>query len=271
MQADLPPWAQNRRRAATRTDSSESEKKQAKVLHQAEEAATAEAGGGKPSKQGVLMALVMILARMSLQHGRALAEITGVLFKCFLLPLEHSLAECTMGGGDEYQEMVNERREAVAAATKKPGGKKKAKDAAKEDDDTDEEEMPAAMPALLPSPHLFIGMQSISTLIKEGCKDESKDATAARGKLKEAWDAQIVGKDEAEVQSTFKVWRGRRPQKQTKGPKHLKLIFCMADPLESALSRYLLLTGGKQKIGQAPKDYLEREATNLMQKLQKRN
>ena len=98
------------------------------------------------------------------------------------------------------------------------------------------------------------------TLIKEGCKDESKDATAARGKLKEAWDAQIVGKGEAEVQSTFKVWRGRRPLKQTKGQKHLKLFFCMADPLESALSRYLLLTGGIQKTGRAPKDYIEREA-----------
>ena len=263
---DMPGFM-SRRRAASKSEPVVRDRKQARVLQQAEEAAAAGSGGAKPSKQNILIQLVLILTRMSLTQARELAEITGVVFRCFLLPLAHIVSKLTMDGGDEYQEMVTERRERVEEASKKTAARKKGKK--KDDLDSESSEGEAEVVEQLPSPHVFIALKAIGGLIQAGNTNESKEAFETRQKLKEAWDQEIKGKDEEHILRNLKVWRGRKPQKQSKGPKHLKLILCLSDPLQELLSTYLLQTDCKQKIGQAPRGYLEREAASLMKKLSK--
>ena len=271
IKVDMPGFM-SRRRAASRVEPEARDSKQARVLQQAEEAATAGGGGSKPSKQNTLIQLVLILTRMSLMQARELAEITGVVFKCFLLPLPHIISKLTMEGGDEYQAMVTERRErldelAKASAGKKGKGKKKDKEELSGDESSGMETEEVV--EQLPSPHVYIALKAIGGMIQAGSASESKEALATRQKLKEAWDQEIKGKDEEHILKNLKVWRGRRPQKQSKGPKHMKLILCISDPLQELLATYLLQTDCKQKIGQAPRGYLEREAATLMKKLSK--
>ena len=274
MEAEMPEFMSTRKRIASRGAKGEKGEKQAKVVEMAEEAASAASGGGKASKQAVLIQLAMVLTRMCMMHSRELGEIIGVIFKCILLPLDHQCAILTMEGGDEYQEMVNERREALEKlGIKKKGGKSsgKGKQALDEDSDMDEEteEKPEETVPLLPSPHVYIGVKAIGGVIQLGSKGETPEATASRDLMKKAWDLQIKGQSETKVLDSLKVWRGRKPQKQSKGKKCLKLILCIADPLQEHLVNYLVQTGGQLKQGQAPKGYLEREAANLMKKLGK--
>jgi len=271
--AEMPSFMGRRRASrAEPTGAENRQAKQARVVQQAEDAA-ANSGGGRASKQNILVQLVMILTRMSMNQARELAELTGVMFTCFLLPLSHVLAVLTMDGGDEYQEMVVERRQAVAdLEQRKPKAKQKSKkeDQISDDDMSGKEEPPSDQETvpLLPSPHLFISLKAIGGLIEKGNKDETPEALSVRHKLKQAWDNQVKGKEESVIMGVIKIWRGRRPQKG-KGPKpkHLKLIMCLADPLQEHLSAYLKLTGATQKQGQAPRGYLEREAANLLKKL----
>ena len=122
----------------------------------------------------------------------------------------------------------------------------------------------------LPSPHVFIALQAISALIQAGVPNEQPPALALRQQLKTAWDEQVKGKEELDLLKTIKIYRGRKPQKQAKGQqKHYKLIMCISDPLQQIFADYLVATGAKEKAGQAPRGYLEREAANLMRKLNK--
>ena len=189
------------------------------------------------------------------------------------MPLSHVLAVLTMEGGDEYQEMVVERRQAVAdLEQKKPKPKQKPRkeDYISDDEMSGKEDLPSDQESVpqLPSPHIFISLKAIGGLIEKGYRDETPEALSVRRKLKQAWDDQVKGKEESAILSAIKIWRGRRPQKG-KGPKpkHLKLIMCLADPLQEHLTSYLKLTGAIQKQGQAPRGYLEREAANLLKKL----
>ena len=266
---DMPSFMGGRRRVASQAAQGNRQAKAAKVVQQAEAAAT-EAGGGKPSKQNILTQLVLILTRLSLNQARDLAEITGALFRTFLLPLEHLVSEQSISSGEEYQDMVKNRKEQVAEAAAKAKKAKKGEEA-EEDSDMDgfatdtKEEIPQ-----LPSPHIFIALQAISALIQTGVPNEQPPALALRQQLKTAWDDQVKGKEELELLKTIKIFRGRKPQKQTKGQqKHYKLIMCMNDPLQQILADYLVATGAKEKAGQAPRSYLEREAANLMRKLNK--
>ena len=276
MAAEMPAFM-GRRRLASRVEPSGAENRQAKqarVLQQAEEAA-ASGNGGRASKQNILVQLVMILTRMSMNQARELAELTGAMFTCFLLPLSHILAVLTMEGGDEYQEMLVERRQAVADLEQQKKQTKAKQKPRKEEADSDDEmsgkeDLPSDQESvpLLPSPHLFISLKAIGGLIEKGNKEETPEALSVRRKLKQAWDDQVKGKEESAILSVIKIWRGRRPQKG-KGPKpkHLKVVMCLADPLQEHLSAYLKLTGATQKQGQAPRGYLEREAANLLKKL----
>ena len=272
MAAEMPAFMGRRRASrAEPTGAENKQAKQARVIHQAEEAATS--GGGRASKQNILVQLVIILTRMSMNQARELAELTGAMFTCFLLPLSHVLAVLTMEGGDEYQEMVAERRQALAdlePKTPKTKQKQKKEDLISDDEMSGKEDTPSDQDTVpqLPPPHLFISLKAIGGLIEKGNKEETPEALNVRRKLKQAWDDQVKGKEESAILSAIKIWRGRRPQKG-KGPKpkHLKLIMCLADPLQEQLSAYLKLTGATQKQGQAPRGYLEREAANLLKKL----
>ena len=215
--AEMPSFMGRRRASrAEPTGAENRQAKQARVVQQAEDAANS--GGGRASKQNILVQLVMILTRMSMNQARELAEVKGVMFTCFLLPLSHVLAVLTMDGGDEYQEMVVERRQAVAdLEQRKPKTKQKSKkeDQISDDDMSGKEEPPSDQETvpLLPSPYLFISLKAIGGLIEKGNKDETPEALTVRHKLKKAWDDQVKGKEESVIMGVIKIWRGRRPQK----------------------------------------------------------
>jgi hypothetical protein len=263
---DMPAFMGTRRRMASQAAPGSRQSKAAKVVSQAE-ASAAEASGGKPSRQNILTQLVLILTRMSLNQARDLAEITGALFRTFLLPPEHLVSEQSTLSGDDYQDMVKNRREQVEEAATKAKKTKKGEEIQEDSDDMDDvkEEIPQ-----LPSPHVYIALQVIGALIQKGVPNEQPPALALRQQLKTAWDTQVKDKEELELLKTIKIYRGRKPQKQAKGqPKHFKLIICMSDPLQQIFADYLVATGAKEKAGQAPKSYLEREAAALMRKLNK--
>ena len=89
LEADLPEFMAARKRTASRGAEGGKAEKQAKVVEMAEEAASAADGGGRASKQSVLMQLVAVLTRLRLANSRELGEVIGVIFKCILLPLDH--------------------------------------------------------------------------------------------------------------------------------------------------------------------------------------
>ena len=185
-------FLQPRRRLASRSAQGERESKQARVVEEAEEAAAeAEGGGRKPGKQAILIQLVLILSRMCLLQSRELSEIIGVLFRCVLLPVAHITAVLTMEGGDEYQEMVNERREKLGSTT----AKKKKKGGQESEDDEIEEQSKEDVEQL-PSPHLHIALKAIAGTIQKGAQGETPAANTIRIRLKEAWDSSVKGKSE---------------------------------------------------------------------------
>ena len=113
-------------------------------------------------------------------------------------------------------------------------------------------------------------MGSLAEMISKGCRDESAQATAVRQRLKTVWDAKIKDAEEKDLKTMIKVWRGRWPQqKQRHKAKHAKLILCCSPELQEPLLEYLALTGATEKVGKAPKGWLEREAANLLKKLGK--
>ena len=108
----MPEWTARRKRLASAGAAlTEKGSKVHRVLAEAEGAAAAKGGGGggaRPKKQAILEQLVMIIARMCMSQARDLAELTGVLYSCNLLPLNHITAATSMDLGDEYQDMIKE-------------------------------------------------------------------------------------------------------------------------------------------------------------------
>ena len=272
MQVDMPKFLARKRLASASAPVSAG--KTARVIAEAEAAADKITKGGKGKKQNILEQLVMILTRLSLAQSRELAEIVGILFCCVLLPLRHITAKTTIQHGDEYQDMVKElkteKAEYYKNKEKKPS--KKSEEAEEDDEElemeSDEDEDKDA-PAELVAPHVRISLTSLGETISAGEPGESAEATAARQKLKQAWDSHIKGKEEHEIKQIVKVWRGRKPPRKGKGKKMMKMVLCLIPEVQIPLMEYLLLTGGVEKRGKAPRGWLEREASSLLSKLGK--
>ena len=91
MDVELPKFM--RKRAATREGDGAKDSKAAKMVEEAERAAAGTSSGDrKPRRQAIVEQLMIILTRLCLANAKELAEVTGVLFRCLLLPLSHILA-----------------------------------------------------------------------------------------------------------------------------------------------------------------------------------
>ncbi len=261
----LPKFAGAARKASEAAEGEKNSKAQRLVAE-----AQAAAGGGRRGKarqQDVLEQLVQILTKLTLSNSNDLREVMGVVIRTYLVPEKHTLVVTSLQAGKEYQERAKKEKEKREAA----------KQDSDEDEESAEEEAPAPAAGMdeekLGSPHLIIAMQSIHQFLVADRSQLGAEAAAAVKALEDKWTGMKIGEmDEAEATKLVKVWRTRKPQKQAKKHpmgKYVKLNFSMEEGLGDALHQALVKTGAQEKVGKAPRGYLEREASRLLQKFQK--
>ena len=231
-----------------------------RVLAEAKEAA----GGQKASVSAILLQLVVILTRLSMQNARELAEVTGAILVTYLLPENHILVQSAKEAGDEFNLWIEESNTA------------KAKKEMEDTDDEDDKETPASAGhregETLPMPHVHIAVHCLSALLEDKASCNSK-ATSAKEDIKKYCKHKISGKEEEEIAAVIKVFRIKRPQKQGKAKgitgRYAKFISAVEPELEAPLKIFLQETGAVEKHGKAPRGYLEREAGRILGLLQK--
>ena len=249
---DLPSWMRKRRTSVDVDSRREETPKAAKrVLKEAKDAA-----GGKGAKvTAVLFQLVAILTRLCSQNSRDLAEITGAVLSTYLIPEEHTLAQAAAEAGSEFNTWRKE-------------GKKEKEESGSEEDD---KRATAGHQEDLPLPHIHVAVSCLDAILQE--KGGTQKAQEARKQIKDWCENNVTGKDENEIAALIKVWRVRKPQKQSKtkgiNGQYAKFVLASPEGLEKSLKTYLMETGAVQKFGRAPRGYLEREANRLLQAMQK--
>ena len=269
--AELPSFMRTRRAASKVAEGEEggTAKRRAmaeEVVKEAQELAgkATGKGGGKGKERdnnsSTLHQLVIILTRLSLSMSNDLREVLGMLMVTFLVPIDFILAKASLEAGLEYQEEVKEMKEAKKA---------KGKDAEEaEEVEEDGQELDNKTALAQGPPHLFIAMSSIFKLLEVAT--DSLDKTL----LLKWWKDKIEGKSLEQIADNIKIWRCRKPQKMSKvkGMKteYAKLSFAVAPDLEGPLTRILLAAGSQRKSGKAPRSWLEREASALLNKFQKK-
>ena len=230
-----------------------------RVLAEAKEAA----GGQKASVSAILLQLVVILTRLSMQNARELAEVTGAVLITFLVPESHILVESAKEAGDEFNKWIEESK---IAKTKKD------LEGSDDEDDKGMEESGHPGGETLPMPHVHVAVHCLSALLEDKATCNPK-ATAAKEVIKKYCKDKISGKEEEDIAAVIKVFRIKRPQKQGKAKgitgRYAKFICAVEPELEAAMRSLLQETGAVEKHGRAPRGYLEREAGRLLGRLQK--
>ncbi len=263
----LPKFAGLARKAEHAAEGEKGSKAQRVV----QEAQAAAAGGGRRGKAGnkeVLEQLVQILAKLTLANSNDLREVMGMVLKTYLIPEKHIIATASLAAGKDYQEAAKKQKEKRANA-------KKDEESDEESDIEDQssgEKKPMDEDSL-GAPHLIIAMQAIHQLIVADRSQWGEQAQRHLKELENTWVQMKIGEmQETEAIKLVKVWRARKPQKQNKGHrmgKYVKINFAMEEKLADAVHKVILETGGMEKVGKAPRGFLEREASRLLQKFQK--
>ena len=227
--------------------------------------ATAAAGGKTAKTADILLKLVMILTRLGLQNARDLAEVTGALLITFLLPVTHIIVTASKSAGDEFNKWREEEKQGKRAKQEM------------DDDDSDEDKSqrhdgpPDHQGEPLPMPHVHVAVTCLLAALEE--KGGNENAVAAREKIKEFYREKIHEKEEVEIATVIKVFRVKRPQKQSKTKgitgQYAKFMCAVSPQLEAPLRTLLMETGGVEKFGKAPRGYLEREASRLLNQMQR--
>jgi hypothetical protein len=269
--AELPKWARKRGPAASAVlPESKVNKTQERVFKEAEKAAEARTGKNKASKWDILEALIMIISRLCLSNANDLRELISTCWLTFLLPGNHLLVEASLRAGTEVQDSIQEHRKEkkqyMEALDKKM--------ADKSDDDMDEEDLPAP-PDDLVSPHLVIALAGMEAILNSEEAPASAIAKQAKQELQVAWDQYVKDRPHTEVAGAIHVFRCKRPQKTSKSsrsnpPNYAKLTVSLVEGLEIPLTKYLKASGGVLKQGKPPRAFLEREASTLLNRLQKK-
>lgn len=239
--------------------SSNQENKAAKrTVEAAESMAANDSGKRKPAKRDILEQLIVILARLVLQNTAELREVTGILFETALVPIDNPLAVYSLAAGQEFQSMLQEQRE------RKEG----------QQDSEEEGEQKAMEEDELPIPFLHIA----TTAIHQTLSDPELEAKLAKypgapqavQELKTTYEEMLADCSEEQMLEIVKVWRSKRPQRQgkTKGVqgKYVKFTLSLAPRLASSVKKFITATGGIYKPGKAPRGWLEREASKLLNK-----
>ena len=236
--------------------------KASRVVAEAEEAAEEQAKKkgkkGGASKNDVLEQLVQVLARLVLTNSNDLRELTGMLFTTHLVPVTFSLAAQALVAGKQYQEMVQEQKI------------EKNKSRGSNEDNQAEAAMDTTSAADdLGAPHIFIAMMAIQAMINDSTLVNMEEHAA----LLAVWKLKVEGKSEEDVHSIIRVFRARKPQKQSKQKgltaEYVKITLCMDPMLEAPITSLLRKIGSIRKSGKAPRGYLEREASSLLNRMTK--
>ena len=234
-------------------DRREDEPKAARrVLKEAKQAA-----GGRGAKiPEILFQLVAILTRLCAQNSRDLAEVTGAVLSTYLIPEDHIIAQAAAEAGNEFNKWRKEGKKEESGSEEED---KRARPAGQS-----EQEEP-------PLPHIHIAVSCLDALLLE--KGGSQKAQESRNLIKVWCEENVTSKEEDEIAAKIKVWRVRKPQKQSKtkgiNGRYAKFVLASPEGLEKHLKTYLLETGAVQKFGRPPRGYLEREATRLLQAMQR--
>ena len=118
-------------------------------------------------------------------------------------------------------------------------------------------------------PHIFIAMAAVHKLLEVVVDSQDKQL------ILKWWKEKVEGKNVEQVGDSVRIWRCRKPQKSSvvKGMKegYAKLSMAVCPELGEPLSRILLAAGAVRKVGKAPRSWLEREASTLLNKFQKKN
>ena len=240
--------------------------KQQKVVAEAEESALVQAkknGKKGANKNDIIEQLVQVLTRLVLTNSNDLRELTGMLLTTHLVPASFSLAAHALEAGKQYQEMVQEQ--------------KKEKGTAKGSSDSQPVEGEDLMdtstaPSNLGAPHIFIAMIAIQAMLNDSSLVNMENEKSS---LLASWKKHIEGKSEEEIHGMIKIFRVRKPQKQSKqkgmSSDYTKVTLCLDPCLEIPIMAMLKKAGAIRKSGKAPRGFLEREASTLLNRMSKNN
>lgn len=192
------------------------------------------AGGDDDVKQKFILAAVMLLLRVSATNMQALREITGSVYRTFLIAASNPIAKCMLDGGSKYHQKTLD-----------------IKDTYKEDAAQKRKELENLGP-----PFVHIWVDLLEHLI-----ESEKTPQPSKAVLKTYWGERVLQAPLMELCDEVRICMIRKTHSTDTQKIHLRFE---DREVEKAVISAISHGGGSLKHGPAPKSAMEREVQQLL-------